>query len=176
MAEPTFPSFLPSLLSSFLFWIFVILKPDWRTWLAPSSLDLLIPNRSILSLLPRVFFALSFSPLLPWQHPRYYFISHSPSLFPSFQPEAENRIGFQRWHEWPRNPSFPSSFFLLCLSPFHDFSDCSASLPEFPRLFTTSCNKTSKLFRGREAAYRCTFRVNSRGIRENLRQEYAQLL
>lgn len=44
------------------------------------------------------------------------------SLLPSS--EAENRIGFQRWHEWPRNPSFPPSFFppppvffLLCLSP-----------------------------------------------------------
>lgn len=80
----------------------------------------------------------------------------------------------------------PPRFFLL---PFHSpslpftctrflrlFRLSSPSLPEFPRYLPHLVTKRANYLEAEEARpYRCTFRVNSRGIRENLRQECTQL-
>lgn len=90
------------------------------------------------------------------------------SLLPSS--EAENRIGFQRWHEWPRNPSFPPSFFppppvffLLCLSPISP-----AVLPlflNFHGLFTASyVTKRANYFEAERARIDARFELIAGGF------------
>lgn len=110
--------------------------------------------------LPRVSFALSFRPPSPWQHPRYYFISHS-RFIPSFQLLNPNRrivlafSGGTSGHATFFPPSsFPPSFSAFPL--FHLYTISPAVLAlflNFHSLFTASCNKTSKLFRSRGGTF-----------------------
>lgn len=145
--HPSFlPSFLPCLLPVFplSFRIFVILKPRPTNKTGSKlSLNFVIPNAIIQSSVTVTASSRLFRPLFPssFSVATPTVLLHFPlalySLFPTSKPEPENRIGFQRWHEWPRNllSSLFLSTLLLCLSPVspvHDFSGCSGSLPEFP--------------------------------------------